>query len=64
VPDWPDGGLTKEEREVMALVVDGLTSREMAEALHLSVGQVRSRLRSGFDKLRRDPPPEPPSSVA
>jgi DNA-binding NarL/FixJ family response regulator len=65
VPDWTDAGLTKEEREVVALAAEGLTSRAIAEALHLSMGQVRWRLRSGFEKLHRNPPrPEPPASKA
>ncbi|WP_328728044.1 LuxR C-terminal-related transcriptional regulator [Streptomyces jietaisiensis] len=43
-------GLTPREREVLAKVVAGLPSREVARDLHLTTGTVRDHLRSVFAK--------------
>jgi ATP/maltotriose-dependent transcriptional regulator MalT len=45
------GELTEREREILALVRRGLTSREMAEQLHLSVRTVDSHLTRIYGKL-------------
>lgn len=44
-------GLTTREREILALVSDGLTNREVAARLHLSPRTVDAHLRSVFRKL-------------
>jgi ATP/maltotriose-dependent transcriptional regulator MalT len=44
-------GLTDSERTVVGLVVDGLTSREVAERLFLSVNTVNTHLGHAFTKL-------------
>ncbi|MCU1481529.1 MAG: Regulatory LuxR family protein [Subtercola sp.] len=43
--------LTKRERDVTALAAKGLTNREIAESLHLSVRTVESYLQAAFGKL-------------
>lgn len=43
--------LTRREREVIALICEGLQNREIAERLHLSESTVRHHLTSIFDKL-------------
>ncbi|MDO9397276.1 MAG: LuxR C-terminal-related transcriptional regulator [Herbiconiux sp.] len=43
--------LTKRERDVAALVAEGLANRDIAAALHLSVRTVESYLQSAFGKL-------------
>ncbi len=44
-------GLTKRERDVSALVAQGMSNRDIAAALHLSVRTVESYLQSAFGKL-------------
>jgi DNA-binding CsgD family transcriptional regulator len=44
-------GLTAREREVVLLLRDGLTNREIADRLVISTGTVRTHLESIFDKL-------------
>jgi predicted ATPase/DNA-binding CsgD family transcriptional regulator len=44
-------GLTPREREVLVLVADGLSDREVAAALFVEPGTVRSHLTSAFGKL-------------
>jgi DNA-binding CsgD family transcriptional regulator len=44
-------GLTRREREILALVAEGLSDREVAAALFIGQGTVRSHLTSIFGKL-------------
>jgi DNA-binding CsgD family transcriptional regulator len=44
-------GLTNRERDVALLVAEGLSNRDVAAALHLSVRTVESYLQSAFGKL-------------
>ena len=46
-----DDPLTDRERQVLRLAADGLSSSEVAEALHLSDGTVRNYLSEIFAKL-------------
>jgi len=43
--------LTEREVEVLELVVDGLTNKEIGEALHLSVNTIKIHMRNILDKL-------------
>lgn len=43
--------LTEREREILALVADGLTARQMAGRLHLAVGTVKTHLLHLYAKL-------------
>lgn len=43
--------LTKREYEVLALVAQGFTNRQIATALFISENTVQNHLRSIFDKL-------------
>jgi DNA-binding CsgD family transcriptional regulator len=43
--------LTDRERDVLALLADGRTTDEVAEALHVSPHTVRSRIKSSLKKL-------------
>jgi len=47
-----DGGLTEREHEVAALVAEGLSNRQVAARLHLSVRTVESHVRHALTKLR------------
>jgi DNA-binding NarL/FixJ family response regulator len=51
--DWPakDHGLTERESEILVLLAEGLSNREIAAALHLSAETVKSYLRQVFSKL-------------
>lgn len=49
---YPSLMLTRRELEVLALVVDGLTNQEIADALYLSCETVRSHLKHILEKLR------------
>ena len=44
--------LTAREQEVLALVSDGLCNKHIAAKLDISVGTVKTHLRTAFDKLR------------
>ncbi len=44
--------LTSREQEVMDLVAQGMTNREIAEKLYVSVNTVKSHLKAIFDKLK------------
>lgn len=49
--DDPFPALTRREREVLALLVDGLSNRQIAERLQLQEVSVRARLTGLFKKL-------------
>lgn len=49
-PKWPDG-LTEREREVVRLISEGLSNKDIADRLCISSITVRHRLTSIFDKL-------------
>jgi DNA-binding CsgD family transcriptional regulator len=46
-----DGGLTRREREIMALLAEGLSGRQIAERLVLSPETVRTHIRNAMAKL-------------
>ena len=49
-------GLPEEQREVLLLrFVDGLSLAEVAEAMDIPLGTVKSRLHNALTALRRDP---------
>ncbi|MCU1426270.1 MAG: response regulator transcription factor [Actinomycetia bacterium] len=50
---WPgkDDGLTERESQVLVLVAEGLSNREIAAALYLSLETVKGYLREIFNKL-------------
>jgi NarL family two-component system response regulator LiaR len=50
-PPPPGSDLTNREREVLALLVDGKTNREIAEALTLSTATVRVYVSNILSKL-------------
>ena len=43
--------MTKREREVIALVADGLTNKEIADKLHLSACTVKSHIHNILEKM-------------
>jgi DNA-binding NarL/FixJ family response regulator len=45
------GGLSKREAEVLGLLADGLTNKEVAAALHLSVRTVDTHVSSIYRKV-------------
>jgi NarL family two-component system response regulator LiaR len=51
--DWPgrDRGLTRRESEVLALLMQGLTNREIAQALYVSDETIKTHLSGLFRKL-------------
>lgn len=49
-PKWPDG-LTEREREVVRLISEGLSNKDIADRLCISSITVRHHLTSIFDKL-------------
>ena len=49
--DQPDYGLTRREKEVLQLFVDGLTMREVAERLGTSYHTIDTHTRSVYEKL-------------
>lgn len=51
--NWPakDHGLTERESQILVLLAEGLSNREIAAALHLSAETVKSYLRQVFAKL-------------
>jgi DNA-binding NarL/FixJ family response regulator len=52
-PVEKDGlGLTPREREVLALIADGLTDREIAEELFISVNTAKTHLKNILTKLQ------------
>jgi PAS domain S-box-containing protein len=49
--ETPDGGtLTPREREIVRLIADGSTGREIADELHLSHDTVRTHIRNAMTK--------------
>lgn len=51
-PPLPEGAdLNPREKEIMALVAEGLSNKEMADRLFLSVGTVRNNVTALLDKL-------------
>ena len=51
--DWPgrEDGLTERESQVLVLVAEGLTNREIATALYLSPETIKGYLRQTYRKL-------------
>ena len=43
--------MTKREREVVALIADGLTNKEIADKLHLSAYTVKSHIHNILEKM-------------
>lgn len=50
LPSWPDG-LTEREREVVCLLTQGLSNKEIAYRLSISDSTVRHHMTSIFDKV-------------
>ncbi len=46
-----DGGLTPREREIVGLIVGGLSNREIGESLALSINSVKTYIRSAYRKM-------------
>jgi ATP/maltotriose-dependent transcriptional regulator MalT len=44
-------GMTKREREVVALIAEGLSNQEMAERLHIALHTVKSHMHNVLEKL-------------
>lgn len=49
-----DYGLTEREREILQLVVDGLSNAEIAQKLYITVGTVKTHVRNILHKLDAD----------
>jgi DNA-binding NarL/FixJ family response regulator len=49
--DWGDYGITEKETEIIGLIAEGLSNREIAGALYLSEGTVRNTVSTIMDKL-------------
>ncbi len=50
-PSWPQGTLTAREIEVITLVSEGMTNREIAAKLHLSEATIKTYLDRVYSKL-------------
>lgn len=52
--DWPgrSSGLTEREGEVIACLANGLSNRDIADAINISQNTVKTHLKSIFQKLR------------
>jgi NarL family two-component system response regulator LiaR len=50
---WPggDAGLSRREAEVVALIAKGLSNREIADHLYLSINSVKTYIRSAYQKM-------------
>jgi DNA-binding NarL/FixJ family response regulator len=51
VPKTPDYGLTPREKEILQLIVAGLTTKELADRIELSIHTVDTHLRRIYSKL-------------
>jgi NarL family two-component system response regulator LiaR len=53
VGDWPGqaDGLTAREAEVVALIAQGLSNREIASQIYLSVNSIKSHIRAAYRKM-------------
>jgi NarL family two-component system response regulator LiaR len=51
--DWPGHaeGLTAREAEVVALIAQGLSNREIASQIYLSVNSIKSHIRAAYRKM-------------
>ena len=51
--EWPgrEEGLTPREAEVLALITQGLSNKEIAERTHLSINSIKSYIRTGYRKI-------------
>ncbi|HQV58873.1 MAG TPA: response regulator transcription factor, partial [Ilumatobacteraceae bacterium] len=51
--DWPgrSAGLTERESQVLVLCAEGMTNREIADALYIGLETVKSHLRNVFKRL-------------
>jgi two-component system, NarL family, response regulator LiaR len=51
--DWPgrEAGLTHREAEILALIVRGLSNKEIAEAMFLSINSVKTYIRTAYRKI-------------
>jgi NarL family two-component system response regulator LiaR len=51
--DWPGRteGLTAREAEVVALIAQGLSNREIASQIYLSVNSIKSHIRAAYRKM-------------
>jgi NarL family two-component system response regulator LiaR len=51
--DWPgrEEGLSERESEIIALITQGLTNKEIADRCYLSINTVKSYIRSGYQKM-------------
>lgn len=51
--DWPGRakGLSEREAEVLALIADGHSNQEIADALYLSINSVKTHIRNAYRKL-------------
>lgn len=51
--EWPgrEEGLTPRESEVLALITQGLSNKEIAEHTHLSINSIKSYIRTGYRKI-------------
>lgn len=51
--DWPGqaDGLTAREAEVVALIAQGLSNREIASQIYLSVNSIKSHIRAAYRKM-------------
>lgn len=52
-PNWPgrEHGLSPRESEVLALIAQGLTNRQIAERAYLSINSVKTFIRSAYRKI-------------
>jgi len=53
VGDWPgrDEGLTPREAEVLALITQGLSNKEIAARVYLSINSIKTYIRSAYRKI-------------
>lgn len=51
LPDFSSFGITEKETDIIRLVADGLSNREIAKVLHLSEGTVRNYISVILEKL-------------